>query len=146
MVLHVTVRRHGRRHPAGPSASIFEAFTQADRSTTRTYGGTGLGLTISAKLVHLMGGRLWVESEAGRGSTFHFTAMLAVGRQSAAGSTSSATRRLLQDAQPAGRILLVEDNRVNQIVARRLLEKRGHTVLVANNGREALAMLDEAAA
>jgi len=288
VVLHVTIRDTGVGIPLDRQASIFEAFTQADGSTTRTYGGTGLGLTISSKLVHLMDGRLWVESETGRGSTFHFTARLALGDASADGAVvpdtvdlrglpvlvvddNATNRRLLEeilkgwhmvptlaasaregldalrdaqdsgtpfelvltdfqmpdvdgfalaqriktdpkiagatvvmltsagqagdaarcrelgisaylhkpirrselrtsimsalgaqsvarerssespgpsrdDAQHTGRLLLVEDNRVNQLVARRLLEKRGHTVVVASNGREALLVLDEAGA
>jgi CheY-like chemotaxis protein len=285
-VLHFSVRDTGVGIPLDHQESIFEAFTQADGSVTRTYGGTGLGLTIASHLVQLMGGRLWVESEAGRGSTFHFTVrfalvnapaaiavsdavdlrdvpvlvvddnatnrrlleemliawrmvptraasapealaalhvaqesgrpfrlvladvqmpdadgftlaaaikndpatagaavvllasagkpgdaarcrvlgvaaylakpikrselhgaiLLALGVQSADRDRSAlVTRHSLREARQTGRILLVEDNRVNQLVARRLLEKRGHTVVVANNGREALAILDEAA-
>ena len=287
VVLHVSVRDTGVGIPLDRQKSVFEAFTQADGSVTRTYGGTGLGLTISSQLVRLMGGRLWVESEAGRGSTFHFTAsfalvqapaavaaapdavdlrdlpvlvvddnatnrrlleemvigwrmvptlaasapealaalrvaqesgrpfhlvltdvhmpdmdgftlaeavnkdptlagaiivmltsagqrgdaarcrelgiaaylskpikrselrdaiLLALGGQSAERDRPAlVTRHSLREARQTGRILLVEDNRVNQLVARRLLESRGYTVVVANNGREALGILDEAA-
>jgi signal transduction histidine kinase/DNA-binding response OmpR family regulator len=285
VTLHFSVRDTGVGIPLDRQQSVFEAFTQADGSVTRTYGGTGLGLTISSQLVHLMGGRLWVESEAGTGSTFHFSASFArvtapavtavpdavdvrdlpvlvvddnatnrrlleemligwrmvptlavgvpealaalrVAQQSgspfrlvltdvqmpgadgfalaevikkdpaSAGATvvmltsagqpgdaarcrelgiaayltkpirrselrgvillalsgpsaeserpALVTRYSLREASQGGRILLVEDNKVNQLVARHLLEKRGHTVVVANNGREALSMLDEA--
>jgi two-component system sensor histidine kinase/response regulator len=286
VVLHFSVRDTGVGIALDHQKKVFEAFTQADGSVTRTYGGTGLGLTISSQLVQLMGGRLSVESEAGKGSTFHFTATFALAEALAAtaaepdavdlrglrvlvvddnatnrrlleemlagwrmvptlvasvpealaalraqesgrsfhlvlsdvqmpgadgfslaeaiksdpaiagaavvmltsgGQPGDAarcrelgvaayltkpvkrselrgamllaldvrsaerdrpalvTRHSLREARPIGRILLVEDNRVNQLVARRLLEKRGHTVVVANNGREALVILADAA-
>ena len=286
VVLQFSVTDTGIGVPYDRQKSIFEPFTQADGSMTRTYGGTGLGLTISAQLVQLMGGRLWVESEAGKGSTFHFMARfetvnapvvaaaipdavdlrdmhvlvvddnatnqrllgqfllawgmvptLAAGVSEAltalraaqesgsafpllitdyqmpdvdgfmlaeiikqdpaladitivmltsAGQPGDAARRResgitaflpkpikrselhdviqsaliprgithdrvalvprqrLGRARQTGRILVVEDNKVNQLVARRLLEKRGHSVVVANNGWEALAILDDA--
>lgn len=284
VVLQFSVRDTGVGIPLDRQKRVFEAFTQADGSTTRTYGGTGLGLTIASQLVQLMGGRLWVESEPGTGSTFHFTArfglvpaavltaipdpfalrdlptlivddnatnrrvleemliawrmvpttaasvpealatlrlaeksrkpfrlvltdaqmpdadgftlaqaikndpaiagatvvmltsvgqpgdaarcrelgvaayltkpikrselrgaiVLALGSQSVQRNRPAlVTRHSLREARLTGRVLLVEDNPVNQLVARRLLEKRGHTVVVANNGREALTILDE---
>jgi len=285
VALHFSVRDTGVGIPLDRQESVFEAFTQADGSTTRAYGGTGLGLTISSKLVQLMGGRLWVESEPGRGSTFHFTAIFTLAGAPAAVAApldpvdlrnlpvlivddNATNRRLLEEivvgwgmiptltagfveafaalreAQQAGRpfdlvltdlqmphadgftlaqaikkapalagativmvtsggqpgdaarcrevgiaaylskpvkrselraaillalglqtaerdrpmlvtrhflretrntlrILLVEDNTVNQLVAKRLLEKRGHSVVVAKDGSDALAILDE---
>jgi signal transduction histidine kinase/CheY-like chemotaxis protein len=283
VVLHFAVSDTGIGIPLDRQQRVFEAFTQADGSTTRAYGGTGLGLTISSKLVQLMGGRVWVESEAGRGSTFHFTAHFAAAvspvvtavpdavdlrdlavlvvddnatnrrlldkmlrgwrmvpalaasaadaltvlreaqqsgqsfplvltdfqmadidgfalaaaiRQDAAlaGTTilvltsagrpgdavrcrelgvagylpkpiraselreavltalraephrpTLVTRHSLRETRRTGRILLVDDNDVNQLVARRLLEKRGHTVVAASNGRDALVILEDAA-
>ena len=284
VVLRFSVRDTGVGIPLDRQAHVFESFTQADGSTTRTYGGTGLGLTISSQLVQLMGGRIWLESEPGRGSTFHFTARFGLAQALAqaaipdavdlrgvsalivddnatnrrlleslllgwgmvptlessvpealislrlasgsgmpcrvvladvqmpdadgfalaeaikkdaaiagaalvmltsAGQPGDAvrcrelgvaaylskpikrsdlrdaivsalglhpaqkdraalvTRHSLREARRAGRILVVEDNRVNQLVVMRLLEKRGHTVVLASNGREALAILDQ---
>jgi two-component system sensor histidine kinase/response regulator len=285
VVLHFSIRDTGVGIPLNRQQSIFEAFTQVDGSTTRKYGGTGLGLTISSKLVQLMGGRISVESEVSKGSTFRSNARCALGDDRAAisvppcvelrdvavlvvddnatnrhllhemligwrmapslaasvpealtvlraaqqsgrpirlvlagvqmpdadgftlaeaitqdpalvdtmvvmltsggqpgdavrcrklniaaylskpikrsdlraaillalgaPSTESnrqplVTRHSLREARHADRVLLVEDNAVNELIARRLLEKRGHTVVVATNGREALAILEEA--
>jgi signal transduction histidine kinase/CheY-like chemotaxis protein len=286
VVLHFAIEDTGVGIPLDRQERVFEPFMQADGSTTRVYGGTGLGLTISSQLVRLMGGRIWVESEVGKGSTFHFTAnfggvavsvpptvidavdlraiaalivddnatnrrlltailggwgmaptsassvlealaalraaqesgrsfrlviadvqmpdadgfalaeaikkdpsiagttivmLTSAGQpgdaarcralgvaaylskpikrselrdaiESALGLESAerdrpalVTRHSLREARRPGRVLLVEDNRVNQLVASRLLERRGHTVVVAANGHEALAILDDAA-
>ncbi len=243
--VHIAVSDTGMGIPAEKQARIFEAFTQADGSTTRKHGGTGLGLSISNQLVRLMKGLLWVESEPGRGSTFHLTAQFGVvsgsgprpinrllegvrvlivdgnatSRSILAGllkawkmdavvasgvaegweamraavgeerpfrvvlidSASAALRErigpeaavLLLNSKPIGArelsewlssalggapvdpspkstvpngpetpllVLLAEDNRVNQKLCQRMLEKRGHTVVVAGNGREAFAL------
>ncbi|HEY2151871.1 MAG TPA: ATP-binding protein [Vicinamibacterales bacterium] len=143
IVLHFEVADTGVGIPADRQHAVFEAFTQADGSTTRRYGGTGLGLTISRTLVEMMGGCIWLESELGRGSRFHFTAGVTLGDPEAAIAASE--RGLPPGAVGASRhlrILLTEDNLVNQRLAARLLEKQGHTVWVASNGREALEVLD----
>ncbi len=148
VILHAVVRDTGVGIPPAKQEAIFEAFTQADSSVTRRYGGTGLGLTISSRLVEAMGGRIRVESAPGQGSRFHFTVQLGLAAEPAAGATGapsvvpeqSAVARL---AGPrALRILVAEDNAINQQLARRLLEKRGHSVVVVENGREALSTLE----
>jgi signal transduction histidine kinase/CheY-like chemotaxis protein len=124
---------------------IFDAFTQADSSMNRQYGGTGLGLAISTRLAELMGGKLWVESVPGAGSTFHFTARLGVPK--ASGSTPVSGGPIpCKGGTPAPvyaehlRILLAEDNPVNQKLALVLLTRRGHQVVVAENGGKAIQM------
>ncbi len=149
-MLHFSVRDSGIGIPPERIEQIFEAFTQVDSSTTRKYGGTGLGLTITRRLVELMGGRLEVDSLPGIGSCFHFTlpclldaadqAMPEAGQdrphQPTGGLAGTAPTA---NAGPA--ILLVEDNPVNQKLAKVLLERRGYQVTIAENGQQALAAI-----
>jgi two-component system, sensor histidine kinase and response regulator len=135
--------------------SIFESFAQADSSTTRRYGGTGLGLTIAKQLVTLMGGEIGVHSTPGKGSTFWFTLPVHSAPVEASSPPRTQPDRISSVAfsvngpQPVGngthpvvvrRALVAEDNAVNQLVAVRLLEQRGFEVDVAADGREALEM------
>ncbi|MBI3784357.1 MAG: PAS domain S-box protein [Deltaproteobacteria bacterium] len=141
--LHFAVRDTGSGIPADRQAAIFDAFEQVDGSTTRQYGGTGLGLAICKRLVEMMGGRIWVESELGHGSTFYFTARFGRTAQVAdtgnAGSVSKSAGAPLRSL----RILVAEDNIVNQTLALRMLEKRGHVVLVVNNGKDAVTTVGQ---
>jgi CheY-like chemotaxis protein len=147
ITLHLSVRDTGIGISRDQCARIFEPFAQADQSTSRRFGGTGLGLTISATLVDLMGGRIWVESEPGLGSTFHIVLPFDI----AAGATivTQATSPPRLDPAPpspsvarAMRVLVVEDNVVNQRVAVGLLSRRGHAVTIAPDGAEAIARLE----
>jgi CheY-like chemotaxis protein len=132
--LHFTVSDTGIGIPDEARSSIFEAFRQADGSTSRTYGGTGLGLTISSRLVELMGGKISVESEAGRGSVFRFW----VKARRATPAVEGPKRDCKSAPTGSLRILLAEDNPVNQKVATALLSRRGHRVEVVDNGRLAV--------
>ena len=139
VLLHCAVCDTGVGIPGPKQQVIFDAFSQADTSTTRKFGGTGLGLAIASRLVQAMGGRIWVDSEVGRGSTFHFTVRLYEGhaaegpRAAAGGPHGSATA-----ADVPLTVLLAEDNAVNQRLLVRLLEQRGHTAVVVGTGAEAV--------
>jgi TMAO reductase system sensor TorS len=142
MRLHFKIRDTGIGIAPKKQKIIFEAFSQADSSTTRKFGGTGLGLTISARLVEMMNGDIWVESEPGKGSCFHFVVSLGVASETAPERTQIRPEERSSARMPASvplRILLAEDNVVNQRVALRILEKEGHLVSVAGNGQQALA-------
>jgi PAS domain S-box-containing protein len=117
---------------------LFAAFTQADSTTTRRFGGTGLGLAISRSLARAMGGDLVVTSEAGVGSTFTFTCPLPAASADAAKSLGARSRVQLPPGLRGRRALLVEDNKVNQLVARVLLQKAGIEVTLAEDGRQGL--------
>ena len=142
--LEFLVRDTGIGLSAEERDRLFRPFSQADASTTRRFGGTGLGLSICKRIVDLMDGRIWVESESGRGSTFAFRVRFPV----AAESELAAAKARDTSGQPArllGRILVAEDNEFNQQILVELLQGAGATVEVAGNGREALEILRSAA-
>jgi PAS domain S-box-containing protein len=144
-LLHFAIRDTGIGIPAEKQQIIFDAFAQADGSTTRRFGGTGLGLAISSRLVRLMGGRIWVESEVGKGTTMHFTARLGSVRNQASTAPAVDTLPSPPVQGPRLRVLVAEDNLVNQRLASFLLQKRGHKVVVVGNGWEALEALGKQA-
>lgn len=140
--LRFTVTDQGIGIAADKLDAVFEKFTQADSSTTRKYGGSGLGLTICRQLVELMGGRIGVQSTLGEGSTFWFELPLV----EAARTKTAAEAPLAGVSAGAGvRVLIAEDNTINQKVARRFLEKLGCTVEIVENGEEALARVQACA-
>ncbi|MEP7304028.1 MAG: response regulator [Acidobacteriota bacterium] len=136
--LHVEVSDTGIGIPATQHATIFEAFSQADGSTTRRFGGTGLGLTICANLIRLMGGRIWVESEPGAGSTFHFTADFATVELPA---SDQVPERSLADV----RVLIVDDNAINRRILHAQLTRWHALPTAVEGGREAIDHLSIAA-
>jgi signal transduction histidine kinase/CheY-like chemotaxis protein/ligand-binding sensor domain-containing protein len=144
VLLHFSVTDTGIGIAPEKQALVFESFCQADGSTTRKYGGTGLGLAICRRLVEMMGGRIWVESQPGLGSAFHFTARFGRSQVVPAPAHGLAVAAAKTGENPRLRILLAEDNVVNQKVAVRLLEKRGHNVTVAASGWEVLDRLQDA--
>jgi signal transduction histidine kinase/CheY-like chemotaxis protein len=136
--LHFAVRDTGIGIDPEKQKLIFEAFSQADSSTARKFGGTGLGLTISSRLVSMMGGRMWVESELGKGSRFHFTAQ--VGTARGVGSSEPAKR-----VQLAGLpVLVVDDNLTNRRILGEVLRRWDMQPELAASGAEALTMLQQA--
>jgi two-component system, sensor histidine kinase and response regulator len=134
--LHFRVTDTGIGIPADKQSSIFEAFSQADGSTTRRFGGTGLGLTISTTLAHLMGGRLWVESSPGAGSTFHFTVAFDVGDAPPAAPAAPLPSNLA--------VLIADDNEVNRRILGEQVRRWGMIPTVVASGRAALDAMAEA--
>jgi two-component system sensor histidine kinase/response regulator len=141
--LRFSVSDTGIGIPEDKRKAIFEAFSQADASTTRKFGGTGLGLAICARLVQLMEGSIWVESEIGTGSTFHFTVVLDTPTKGNIKRVDPAPAEAGSRNKKPLRILLAEDSPINQKLVVRLLEKLGHTVVVANTGIEAIVKYEE---
>ncbi len=135
--LHVAVADTGIGVENAKHDSIFEAFRQSNESTTRTHGGTGLGLSICRDLTRLMGGEIWVESEPGCGSTFHFTAHLPK-TQDVVASPSSQQSSPKATSDKRLRVLLADDNAVNTTIGARWIQKNGCDVLTAVNGRAAV--------
>jgi CheY-like chemotaxis protein len=145
LLLRCTVRDTGIGIPPDKQKLIFDAFRQADGSMTRKYGGSGLGLAISSGLVRLMRGEIWVESDAGRGSAFHFTFQVGLCGAEAIHETPAHEAADAETAPSGGggrRILVCEDNPVNQKVASRLLEREGYRVGLAANGLDGVEMFE----
>ncbi|MDH3445269.1 MAG: response regulator, partial [Deltaproteobacteria bacterium] len=132
---HFSVTDTGIGIPMDRMDRLFQSFSQVDASTTRLYGGTGLGLAITKQLVELMGGRIWVESEEGRGSIFHFTIK--------AREAFKPDGRPLLDGLRGKRVLVVDDLDVNRKIVKHQLEKAGMLVTAVASGEETLAWLDK---
>ena len=137
-LLHLAVRDTGIGIPVDKQLMIFSAFSQADGSITRNYGGTGLGLTISSTLVRMMGGRIWVESAPGEGSTFHFTISVRV--------LGDGIVHLLEPRELVGLpVLVVDDNDTNRRILEKTLEQWGMVTTLVDNGLAALGAVRDAA-
>jgi len=137
--LQFSVSDTGIGIPAEKQGLLFKAFSQADSSTTRKYGGTGLGLAISAKLVERMGGKLWVESEAGKGSIFRFTAHFKPGV-----AEEKKAEPLLRERLKEMPVLIVDDNSTNSRILHDMTQSWGMLPVVAYRGSDALAMAERA--
>jgi CheY-like chemotaxis protein/HPt (histidine-containing phosphotransfer) domain-containing protein/anti-sigma regulatory factor (Ser/Thr protein kinase) len=144
LVLNLSVTDTGIGIPEAQLARLFESFEQAETSTTRRYGGTGLGLTISERLVDLMGGEIHVTSTVGEGSCFQFTLLASIADASDLAQVERAERRASDISLTGRKILVAEDNPINQQLALEFLQRRGAEVHIAQNGREAVTRATEA--
>ncbi|MEW5803382.1 MAG: response regulator [bacterium] len=142
-LLHFTVSDSGIGIPQDKLGAIFEAFNQGDGSYTRKYGGTGLGLTISRQLSEMMGGRIWVKSEFGKGSTFHFTARF--GLQSEQPGEKKAVCGFKAGNLQGVRVLIVDDNRTNRLILQEMASAWGLSPQAVPDGLSALTEMKRAA-
>ena len=137
--LHFSVADTGIGIPPERQRSIFRVFTQVDGSTTRRYGGTGLGLSICSRLVEMMGGRIWVESDVGRGSTFHFVARFGLHADDVTRPSQASANDLR-----GLRVLVVDDNGTNRLILEQMLTNWQMEPTTVDGGRSALQSLDQA--
>ncbi|MGD8343424.1 MAG: response regulator [Desulfobacterales bacterium] len=138
VTLKFSVQDTGIGMTAEQTAKLFQPFMQADSSTTRKYGGTGLGLTISKRLAEMMGGKIWVESKQGRGSTFSFTANFGLGKE-------KAKKQYKPGSELRGmKVLVVDDNATSRDILQEMLESFTFEVTVAASGPEGIAELESA--
>ena len=135
--LHFSVKDTGIGIPKNKQKLVFEMFTQVDTSSTKRHQGTGLGLTIAKNLVEMMGGEIWLESEEGTGSTFHFTALFGKQRD------TKSIAQMREVTLKGWRVLVVDDNEINRTILRRTLESWGMTVVEARDGDECLKELEK---
>ena len=142
--LHFSISDTGIGIPEEKLDRLFQSFSQVDSTTTRKYGGTGLGLAISRRLVELMGGEIWVVSQPGSGSTFHFTITAEEAEEISIPVDSCAEKAKTPASGKKGtlRILLAEDNAINQMVALQMLKRLGYSADVAGNGLEVLQAIE----
>ena len=143
--IHFSVEDTGIGIAQEGMGSLFQSFSQIDPSISRKYGGTGLGLAISKRLVEFMGGRIWAESDPGKGSIFHFTIIVKAAQRNQIISLKSHEQSLsipLKDRQRPIKVLLAEDNLINQKVALKMLRKIGLEADLAANGQEVLSALE----
>lgn len=129
--------------PENKHEQIFKEFMQATAETTRKYGGTGLGLNICKRIVEMQNGRIWVESEVGKGSSFKFVLSFQKCEEQEVTPPSFKNETEVFSSLESAHVLLAEDNEINVLLAQTLLENRGVTVDVASNGKEALALVEE---
>lgn len=144
---HFAVTDTGPGIPHEQQEKVFSAFCQVDGSNSRQFGGTGLGLSITRQLVQLMGGKIWLESSPGQGSTFHFQLSFPRATEEElpsphTGSAPALSHGREAEGPPAGELLLVEDEKFNRILAKALFEREGYVVTEAENGLKALGELN----
>jgi CheY-like chemotaxis protein len=143
--IHFAVKDTGIGIPEDKMDRLFQPFSQVDASTTRRFGGTGLGLAISKKLVEMMGGKIWIESEVSKGSTFHFTIQVKSTLKTPTDTQKSVSlfeAGIQENSDYDLHILLAEDNTVNQMVTQKMLKKLGYKADVVANGIEVLQALE----